>query len=301
MSLRQVDGRIKRKVADRSAERKRRKAAEEACCDIALEFLQNLRPQGPWVLTAIIPDGRTSTMTANTEQEAEDFIRAYNGVRNLYYSVNPTRGALNTKAKKLDIAAIEYLFVDLDPKEGEPTGQAKARYLRGLDKLPEPTFIVESGNGIQALWELDQPIRLGKPIKGDYSEAEQATIADVEGRNKAMMERLGSKAGTQNIDRIGRLPGTINIPNKKKREQGRTECLSLRVHGDDGDLGPAHSLSAFPQLKAPTSAKSPAASDGSETTSEVEFVTPRRRPRRLRQPARIGVCLHDRRDTSEGC
>ena len=166
--------------------------------------------------------------------------------------------------------------------------------------MPEPTLIVDSGNGIQALWELEEPIELANPVDKVYSDAEQAKIADVEGRMKTMMERLGSKAGTQNIDRILRLPGTVNIPNKKKREQGRTECLSLPVHGDDGDLGPAHPLSAFPQLKAPTSTKAPS-SEWLRTTSAVEFVTPHRRPRRLPQPARIGVCLHDRRDTSEGC
>ena len=38
------------------------------------------------------------------------------------------------------------------------------------------------------------------------------------------MEKLGSVAGTQNIDRILRLPGTINLPNKKKAGEGRTAC-----------------------------------------------------------------------------
>src|SRR5262249_32671528 len=49
-------------------------------------------------------------------------------------------------------------------------------------------------------------------------------VADVEDRTKAIMERLGAKAGTQNIDRILRLPGTINLPNEKRRREGRVEC-----------------------------------------------------------------------------
>jgi hypothetical protein len=33
---------------------------------IAVDFLEKLRPDGPWVLTAIIPDGLTDTITART-------------------------------------------------------------------------------------------------------------------------------------------------------------------------------------------------------------------------------------------
>ena len=97
----------------------KRKSPEEACCDIALDFLHNLRPQGPWVLTAIIPDGAPHTMTATTKRQVEELIWAFNGVGNIYYSANPTRRALTSKASKHDIAAIEYLFADLDPNAGD--------------------------------------------------------------------------------------------------------------------------------------------------------------------------------------
>jgi hypothetical protein len=43
------------------------------------------------------------------------------------------------------------------------------------------------------------------------------------------MERLGSVAGTQNIDRILRLPNTTNVPNKVKREKGRVECKTSLI------------------------------------------------------------------------
>ena len=44
------------------------------------------------------------------------------------------------------------------------------------------------------------------------------------------MVRLGAKAGTQNIDRILRLPGTTNLPNAKKQEEGRVPCPAKMLH-----------------------------------------------------------------------
>jgi hypothetical protein len=46
-------------------------------------------------------------------------VVAHNGINNIYYSVNPTKTAMNKKPKKEDIAAVEYLLGDLDPKDGE--------------------------------------------------------------------------------------------------------------------------------------------------------------------------------------
>ena len=57
-----------------------------------IEFLKRLRPSGRWVLTAIDPNTqKITTITAKDEAQADKFIAANNGKRNLYYSVNPTR------------------------------------------------------------------------------------------------------------------------------------------------------------------------------------------------------------------
>src|SRR5262249_50698460 len=157
----------------------------------------------PWVLTAIIPDGLTDTITAHTTAEIDSFVRKYDGKRNIYYSTNPVRGAVSKKTSKKDIAAIEYLLADLDPRDNEKPEDAKARYLDQLNGTfePKPTAIVDSGNGIQALWRLDQPIDLSQyppaeDNKGKLKlgpEAEKV-IADAEDRAKVLMERLGAKA-----------------------------------------------------------------------------------------------------------
>ena len=217
----------------------------EACA-----FLEKLRPAGPWVLTAIDPDnGKIITSTARTKGEVETFIQKYNGKRGLYYSVNPTRTAMSTKAKKTDIAAIEYALADLDPADGETSDAAKQRYLKQLNGRfePKPTAVVDSGNGIQCLWRLQERIELGEPVNGKFSPKDQAKIDDVEERIEAVMLRLGSKAGTQNIDRILRLPGTTNLPNKKKRDAGRVACPTKFLWFD---AGASYPLDAFPKEEA---------------------------------------------------
>src|SRR5258705_8962510 len=59
---------------------------------IAIDFLKQLRPCGPWVLTAIAPqDGKIETITAKTADQIDEFVHKHSGQRNLYFSVNPTR------------------------------------------------------------------------------------------------------------------------------------------------------------------------------------------------------------------
>jgi len=198
----------------------------------AADFLTQLRPGGPWVLVAIDPDTEKNIITITAQQQADvnSFVQRWNGKRNLYYSVNPVRQALDKKPKKTDIAAIEYLLSDLDPAKDETPVAAKARYRAQLEKMqPMPTAVIDSGNGLNGLWRLGTTIPLGAPVRDSkgkltFSDEDKATIADVEARCKAMMERLGSAAGTQNIDRILRLPATINLPTKAKRAAGRVQC-----------------------------------------------------------------------------
>src|SRR5262245_52572389 len=121
----------------------------------AVILLQNIRPSEPWVLTAITPDGSTETITANSPAEVDAFIAANDGKRNLYYQVNPTKTVTTKKPSKTDIAAVEYLHTDLDPHDDETIEAAKARYLKSVALCEQtPASIVESGNGIQAVWKL---------------------------------------------------------------------------------------------------------------------------------------------------
>ena len=133
--------------------------AQDSSANCAIEFLEKQRPGGPWPLTAIIPDGPTETITATNADEVDAFVRANNGKKNIYYSVNPTRTAMTRKAAKTDIASIEFVLADLDPAEDESPEAAKLRYLAAIETHePKPTAIIDSGNGLQGF---DQAGRAG--------------------------------------------------------------------------------------------------------------------------------------------
>ena len=74
-------------------------------------------------------------------------------------------------------------------------------------------MLLISGGGYQAFWKLDEPLY-------DFEKAEAI--------NRGLALAVGAD-DCFNIDRIMRLPGTINWPNAKKREAGRTEALAYVV------------------------------------------------------------------------
>ncbi len=116
----------------------------------AVNLLQRLRPDGPWVLTA---------KTFTDPERARRFIAKFNrNGWNIYYSLNRTHRAMSSKASKADIAYIDYLHVDADPDKDETPKAFKVRIMREIEQFdPMPTFIVVSGNGLQLLFRLQQP------------------------------------------------------------------------------------------------------------------------------------------------
>jgi len=191
--------------------------------EVAREFLTRLGYDN-WTITAIIPDGKTLTRCFNRVDDAVSFASAHNPDKNIYYTLNIAIPGATSKPPKRDITEIRWVHADLDPDESEQPKAAKARYLAKLAAFKyKPTFIIDSGNGIQALWRIE-------PVGPNTSVSEEDRYKHVEIISQAIMLELGSKAGTQNADRILRIPGFINWPNKVKRDRGlvpiMSDCLS---------------------------------------------------------------------------
>jgi hypothetical protein len=128
------------------------------------------------------------------------------------------------------------LFVDKDPVDGDPD-RGHAWTLAEIQRTPEgvpgpATIVVDTGNGAQGLWRLREPIA----VDGD-----EAKIADYERRNYGL-EIAFAADECRNVDRVLRLPGTINWPNRTKRQRGRVPTLARLV---EIDLGRVYDIEEF--------------------------------------------------------
>ncbi len=214
------------------------------------KFLLRWAPEGPWVLTSIrtdkqgiatasfFPDGtmveglKPGEMVPMASKHCikglRKWLEEYNGKRNIYFHVNSPMKALTKKADREDIKSVDWLHVDIDPRAGEDLDEERKRALGLLttnlpEGVPAPTVIIFSGGGYQGFWKLKESI----PINGDLPKAEDAKRFNVQ-----LEIRFGAD-NCHNIDRIMRLPGTINIPDARKVKKGRSRTLAECIQFND--------------------------------------------------------------------
>lgn len=198
--------------------------------EIAFGFLRQYCPAGPWVLSAKkgkTGPFKTETFRPETEASGRAWVRRLNETEHhIYFMVNPPMHDLDSKAKKEDVRDMAVLHVDIDPKKGAdapPPAETRAAAIAALEKAehaPPPSIVIDSGGGVQAIWLLDEPL----PIDGHVPAAEDAELY-----NQHLEEKLGGDR-CHNLDRVLRLPGTINW----KREHGREPRMAtlLEFHDD---------------------------------------------------------------------
>jgi len=183
---------------------------------LAVEFLKQWKPGGFWVLTAIPVDKKgieTRTFAEDQEGELRKWLdRQYERRWNVYYHVNTTLRRLDKKAEKTDMASMDWFQVDIDPEPGQDFAAEQKRILKllqGYRGLPRPTVITFSGGGYWAFWKLSEPITI---------DGREAAWIEAERYNRQIEIEL-SGDNCHNVDRIARLPGTVNWPDEKKRRK----------------------------------------------------------------------------------
>jgi hypothetical protein len=190
--------------------------------DEAVDFLDKMFPNLPRHLVAIDLNGRVTARTFLPEdrKEMRARIEARQGNANSYFHVNLLRpGFTDKKATKADVSEALFLHVDVDDLDAKD---------RLLEFLPPPTVVVCSGGGYHAFWRQKEPAD---------------DLDRVEAVNLAIAKRVGGD-NCHNIDRIMRLPGTVNIPNAKKQAAGRKPTVAYVVKAD---WSLTYSLDDFPQ------------------------------------------------------
>ncbi len=152
----------------------------------------------------------------DTEAAISYAVERSQACENVYFTPNEPVPDCGSKPRKDQIARLHFAFVDIDPpKDGGPFD--KANVIERL-RAAVPCFVIESGNGIQAFWRLIEPLQ-----------ATRENVARVEAIQRGMVAKYGGDRGATNVDRLMRLPGTVNWPNAKKRERGCVPVIARTV------------------------------------------------------------------------
>lgn len=208
----------------------------------ASKFLQEFVGRGRILVTAISPDKKDlDTKCYDTLVETggvDAFLYKHNGKSNIYFSVNQPIEKANKRCKKTDIKSSSWLHVDVDPRAGEDMKEEQERILKKLQAFsPRPTVILFSGGGYQAFWALEDPVM----INGDEEKAKE-----IELRNLQLEHELDGDH-CHNIERIMRVPFTLNIPDAKKKKAGRKQTWADLIEFDKDAV---YKIDEFPKAQA---------------------------------------------------
>lgn len=164
------------------------------------------------------PNARAPTRTFDMEDpELITWVKEHNQLHNLYFTLNEAKWSPSKKPAESAITRIHGIGFDCDPIKGATLDEEKLRLRHlGRDMLLRaeypPTYVIMTGNGIQGVFLFKQPLDEFDPkqIKSLGKQLQKAMHADK----------------TANLDRLYRLPGTVNHPTQSKRERGYVETQS---------------------------------------------------------------------------
>ncbi len=178
-------------------------------------------------LTALHHSGASETQTfgpGDADQMRAWVLRQQQAAKNVYFIPNETAPGCTKKPDKASMAAALCRHADIDPLDDQFPLMDERRRLADLaehltaDTDFPPSVVIDSGNGIQALWVTE---RRAISAPADFAEAER--------QSQAIEAAMGAK-GTANIDRLLRLPGTINFPTGAKVRKGRPVSRARLIH-----------------------------------------------------------------------
>jgi hypothetical protein len=164
---------------------------------------------------------------------------------NVYYSVNKPckiteRQGSGGKNNIDDIIAIRAMAFDIDFTSFSRDQQAVLNFIDNLTDITKPSLVINTGGGFHLLYLLDprHRTRLFRPAKTD----EEKQMNELMIKDRTVVTTLGHDFETllrskfaslpvkvdnmSNIDRVMRLPGTVNYPKAEKLAKGQQVALA---------------------------------------------------------------------------
>lgn len=158
------------------------------------------------------------------------------GRANVYVGGSPRCRRSGTKAA---VTVVTSSWADIDFHQIDANHRAQAERIADerLDRFPHrPTIVVHTGNGLQAWWLYSSPVEISDEWPVDRLEAISRGIA----------KALGGDA-VHDVARVLRVPGTMNLPDAKKRTRGCVPVMARLLYAD----GPTYVPSQFQSLEFP--------------------------------------------------
>lgn len=207
----------------------------------------------------IIEGGRFTNMDDAT---AWCVVQAMGGA-GVYCTLNEVDHTFTkAKPKKAHIRAAMVVHADADPRpyvndpalddDGNEAAAAKhyaaekAAILAKVEALPlRPTMAWDSGNGIGVAYKLTY---------AEHTKNTDPEFVKAEEHNRALRMYFGEHgdAGTENADRVLRVPGTPNFPSAKKRSIRKTASMSRLIESGGRTYKLAEVAEHFPPVPKPT-------------------------------------------------
>lgn len=179
-------------------------------------------------LRFISPYGECRRVVASSPAQAANEIVSSGGssVRNAFVGVATRRTGETAPSAggKGNLACARAVWVDFDVEE---EGDREAFEI-ALEALPPalavPSMLVASGAGLHGYWILKEPFELEKAEDVERFEAVLRGLADF----------LHADFRATDASRVLRVPGTMNLPDEKKRAKGRrpAPCTLLALDDD---------------------------------------------------------------------
>jgi hypothetical protein len=214
----------------------------------AISFLDRLDPGGRHTIASEHPtngpngipkwEGGATFEAHQREWLIADIKKRQARGSNVYYGVNRPCPAgeqkgFNGKCNVNDIVAIRALAFDID------LCQDLALIETGLSSALRPSLIINTGGGFHLIYLLSETINVNlyraPPITdeqkkiNDILDAARKAITSVADAFETMLRfrfRNLKIDGMSNVDRVMRLPGTVNYPKAEKRAKGQVEALA---------------------------------------------------------------------------